>query len=377
MNTKKILAGFITSVMVAGFVIMNTKSFAVNVTDTNVNFEKIERNDLSQVMGIDTPISVNDYIVVDGSAVPLYCTFEDKNEAIDEIKLKSATLLSQVKNTYELAEDLNEENWKTYEEKINQYVTEFNLEGEYFDEYSNLLTFFDIYENEEQNNEIKQYSTMARSSSMMEELAVMLPYDSECELVKDFNEQALQTSEMLNQTRAYNLNNAIVYAEKYATSPNKTDYDYFSKDCTNFTSQILEAAGVSQVVYDSENSGWWHKVSTGLLGIKTHTHSISWIRASTFAKYMGIGLNTNNHWDFSASLQKGDFVAYDKAADGDVDHNAFVVDRDNYAANYNGMNYYDYKIAQHTNNYCAWTSSDANNWEKLEDYTCRFIRVRR
>ena len=378
MNTKKLLTGVITGVMVTGIVLMNTRSFASNMVNADVNFEKIQRNDLSQAMGIDTQISVNDYIVVDGSVIPLYCTFENKNEAIEEIKQKAETLLNLVKEKYSLSDDLNEENWENYREKVNQYITEYNAESEYFDEYSNLLTFFDIYENEDQNNEIKQYSTKARSTTMKDELAAMLPYDSESTLVKNFNEKALKVSEKLNQARSYSLNNAIVYANKYATSPNKTDYAYFSTgDCTNFTSQILEAAGVSQEVYDSENSGWWHKVSTGAFGIKNHTHSISWIRAKTFARYMGIGLNTNNHWDFSASLQKGDFVAFDKAADGDVDHNAFVVDRDNYAANYNGMNYYNYKIAQHTSNYCAWASSDTNNWEKLEDYTCRFIRVRR
>ena len=50
------------------------------------------------------------------------------------------------------------------------------------------------------------------------------------------------------------------YASAHATSPNTPDYYYFSHgDCINFVSQILEASGVSQDVYDSVYSGWWHK----------------------------------------------------------------------------------------------------------------------
>ena len=119
MNTKKLLTGVITGVMVTGIVLMNTRSFASNMVNADVNFEKIQRNDLSQAMGIDTQISVNDYIVVDGSVIPLYCTFENKNEAIEEIKQKAETLLNLVKEKYSLSDDLNEENW----EKLKQDVT--------------------------------------------------------------------------------------------------------------------------------------------------------------------------------------------------------------------------------------------------------------
>lgn len=58
-----------------------------------------------------------------------------------------------------------------------------------------------------------------------------------------------------------NLLNKIDYARQYALNPNHGPYHYFGirGDCTNFTSQILEAAGVAQEVYDSEYMGWWHR----------------------------------------------------------------------------------------------------------------------
>lgn len=61
-----------------------------------------------------------------------------------------------------------------------------------------------------------------------------------------------------------------------------------------------------------------------------HKHSISFIRADTFAKYMGIGYTTNNHKNFSQHLERGDIIGLDKQNNGDRDHMAFVVDRNNY-----------------------------------------------
>jgi hypothetical protein len=75
----------------------------------------------------------------------------------------------------------------------------------------------------------------------------------------------------------------------------------------------------------NENLGWWHRnvTSTGPIIYPEHKYSISWISAGT----------------------------------------------------YNGSTYYDYKVAQHTNNYHAWTSSSTNGWETLTNVT--YARVRR
>lgn len=54
-----------------------------------------------------------------------------------------------------------------------------------------------------------------------------------------------------------------------------------------------------------------------------------------------------------------------KNNDEDFDHVAFVVEADNYKANYSGKIYYDYKVAQHTSDYLEWTSSSKNGWENV------------
>ena len=92
---------------------------------------------------------------------------------------------------------------------------------------------------------------------------------------------------------------------------------------------------------------------------------------------MGIGYKTTSHYNFSANIQKGDFIAIDEDNNGQADHMGFVVARDSYSDNYSGKTYYDYKVAQHTNNYCAWTSSSANGWENAENNGQTYFRVRR
>ena len=81
--------------------------------------------------------------------------------------------------------------------------------------------FFDVYENDEQNDEIKNYINVTRSG-IDENLIILLPYDSECDAVQEFNQNALAISEKTRMMRGYNLNNAKTYATKYATSPNKS-----------------------------------------------------------------------------------------------------------------------------------------------------------
>ena len=143
-------------------------------------------------------------------------------------------------------------------------------------------------------------------------------------------------------------------------------------DCTNFTSQILENAGVSQEVYSSVYSGWWHKVTSHWYG-DTHTHSQSWTMADVFARYMGIGYTTTGNVNFSTDIQTGDFIAADFDSDGDWDHMGFVTDRKSYKNNH----YYNYKVAQHTPDYLAWTSSSDNGWDLAGSDGGTYARVRR
>ena len=241
-----------------------------------------------------------------------------------------------------------------------------------------LVGFFDIYENTDQNVEIRDlYEASIDPRAPMEiddedvlaEIDLLTPYTSQ-KLVETDDREA-------KQTIGINLTNAVTYAENNASGYNTPTYDKFSNgDCTNFVSQILEAGGVKQEVYSSENKGWWHKATSHWYGT-SHSHSVSWIRADTFAKYMGVSYTTTSNVSFANKLTKGDIVGFDKGSDGDWNHMAFVTDKKSTKTTYNGSTFYNYKIAQHTSNYCGWAQGGAaKGWTTLgsNGYTYGIIR---
>lgn len=162
------------------------------------------------------------------------------------------------------------------------------------------------------------------------------------------------------------MNGAIAYAQRYARTPNYGSYKYFDgADCTNFVSQILEAGGESQGIF------WWHKNQAG-----NHTHSRSWINANVFITHRRLRYTTTNHYEFSRQIRQGSIIAFDEGSDRQWEHVAFVVEADDYKANYHGKVYFDYKVAQHTNNYLEWASAPHVGWDSLEDkgYTYGIVR---
>lgn len=314
-------------------------------------------------------------ITINGNDNSLYRVFESQQEAIADIKTKIPNLLNTLAEEYSLSE-LSDSNWGEYRDAMYMLFDSDNRPADYNEsnaEFSTLRAFFDIYENKEKNDKIIQlYESSIASSAknvLNQELGILLPYTEP--LAQETIEQI-----RISQSRApINVSDAIDYATEYATSPNTPTYYYFSNgDCTNFISQILENAGVDQVVYDSEYSGWWHKRTSGFLGIGyTHTHSRSWTMADTFCRYMGVCYTTTSNGSFAANIQAGSIIAADFESDGDWDHMGFVTQRDNYIGSYG---YYDYKVAQHTSNYHAWASLSTNGWDNIGTNGGTYARVR-
>lgn len=317
--------------------------------------------------------------VVDGGSISvnnvensLYMVFENQAKALEDIKLKVPDLLNTLASEYNLA-PLSDSSWKKYRDAMYMLFDSNNKPNDYTEsnkDFRTLRAFFDIYENHQKNQEIMAvYNRLTTSrSSAIQELGLLLPYTEP--LAQEF--MSLTT---LTQTRAsFFLDKAIEYATKHARSVNFPTYYYFdSGDCTNFVSQILENSGVSQVVYDSVYSGWWHKRTTGILGYK-HTHSQSWTLADVFCRYMGVRYETTSHPNFSRNIVRGSFIAADFDNDGDWDHLGFVTARVNkYNTSYG---YHDYKVAQHTSNYHDWTSSSTNGWETVGPDGGRYARIR-
>lgn len=293
--------------------------------------------------------------IVNGQKMEIYKTFSSQDEAMRDINSAIPNFISQIAD-YGGIDVLNSENWHEFRSTFYEYVDNNNV-LESSSEYMALVKFFDIYENQEKNEQIHEYlqsnSANLSSDRLDLELAYMMPFSSELAQVANAN--------VLSTYSTFNKSKAIDYATAHATSPNKDDYYYFSNgDCANFASQILEYAGIQQIVYSDVSKGWWHITSTNILGIKTHKHSQSWTMADVFARYMGVSLTTTNHVTFASKLLQGDFIAADWENDGDWDHIGFVTSTASYVGT---CGYQDYKVAQHTSNYLAWASSSTNNWD--------------
>ncbi len=369
---------------------------AVNSTFSEYKLEIIEKTELtnenidhctSTVLLDISDININRFVNINGIENPLYCTFENQVLALENIKKEASVLLGLLESRYKLS-PLSNNNWKLYRIKMLEFYTipteQYNESNE---DFIKLRAFFDIYENEESNNEILNYinanklginefGVVLRDSITLVDLGLLFPYYAP---ISNLAENIVTSKNLIQPMSTINVQPAVDYATTYATNRNTPTYYSFSNgDCTNFVSQILEASGVAQVVYDSVHSGWWHKRVPGFLGIGwTHTHSRSWTIADTFARYMGITYSTKNHPSFSSNIQRGDFIAADFTSDGNWDHSGFVTDRASYSYAHNGSpSYYDYKVAQHTPDYHDWTSSSTNGWENTSDGRT-YARIRR
>lgn len=120
-----------------------------------------------------------------------------------------------------------------------------------------MITFFDIFENKYKNDTI-----IKKVNNDYVDLEYLIPFYSkfvENTLETGYSLDNLTQENLIKQKelgitpRATNLPNmktAINYAIKYAETPNREKYHYFSSgDCANFVSQILEASRVKQTVY--------------------------------------------------------------------------------------------------------------------------------
>ena len=321
-------------------------------------------------------ISVSNCVCIDGVNYKLYATFDEPECALQRVSDKCESLIKTLQNEYSLL-PFGSDTWINYRNAMYDLLDDDRCPTWYNEsnyEFSVLDAFFDIYENEFDNIEIiKNVNNFMASKSanvkqnICTELLLSLPYTS---LTANDTEVFAE----LNTTIAgFNRNAGIAYAIKYATSRNTPEYHSFTRgDCANFASQILEKGGVGQVVYSSQYSGWWHTKSVTRFGT-VHTHSRSWTQADVFARYMGVGYKTTSNASFSANIIAGDFIALDKTNDGNWDHIGFVVDKKSTKTN----GYYDYKVAQHTSDYLAWTSSSTNNWENQGANGGTYGRVRR
>lgn len=306
-------------------------------------------------------------ILINGIRNPLYCTFEDKEGAIEDLKLEIPEILTEISSDFKL-EEINSDNLEEYKAGLYNLPNENTFSQDTNLQRIKLVTFFDIFENYQKNDAILKYTNQTLSKGRIRAsqdqtfyLGMMLP--SYAPLAKDSEEIFSRQRSKVIARALPNVNAAINYARQYAVNYNISGYgiakggflNLVEMDCTNFASQILEASGVAQDVYTVDTKGWWHRNHNG-----QHTYSASWINADTFARYMGVGFKTTNHTEFSSVIDKGDFIASDQGNDGDWDHMGFVVDKDYTYRYYSNGDYYNYEVAQHTSGYVKWATD--NGW---------------
>lgn len=330
----------------------------------NNQYDSYCRNPLLEQIG---DIDRSQVITINGIENPLYCTFTDAEEALTNIKIEASDILSEISSAFSL-EEINANNWEEYFVGLYNLPVESEFAHDTNQQRNKLVAFFDIFENYQKNDDISSYAEQSLAKNKVRAsqndtftLGMMLPYYAP---LAQNSENTISTQRSIASTYALpNVTAAINYARQYAVNPNESEYgiakggpfNLIPMDCTNFVSQILEKSGVGQVVYNSDTQGWWHKNTNG-----KHTYSASWINADIFARYMGVGFKTTNHTEFSSIIDKGDFIASDPGNDGSWDHMGFVTDKDYTYRYYSNGDYYNYEVAQHTDNYLKWATD--NGW---------------
>ncbi|MCR4717077.1 MAG: amidase domain-containing protein [Lachnospiraceae bacterium] len=335
----------------------------INVKKTHIAFDN------SKALLNTKNISTKEIIVVQGIELPLLPTFDSDKKAIEE--LSDNQIVKAIKDIYGY-DVLSDNNWEDYRFASidiidNPKCPDWSAESD--EDYMQLIQFFDIYENKADNKETVRCAEGLGercNATLLREFIYMLPSESQKKIVSNTKFESLKANRPVN---GFNINAAVSYAAKYGPSSNTSNYaDFGDEDCTNFVSQVLENGGHSQTVTNNEKTGWWHKKKNN-----KHKHSLSWIRANSFANYMVVGYSTTSHTKFSSNIKKGDFIAADFTNDGEWDHSGFVTDK--VTTNNNG--YYNYKVAQHSPNYHRWVSEENNHWEGIGLVGGKYGRVRR
>jgi len=321
----------------------------IQVGTLNDKFEVSEK-----ISDIDT-VSIKNMVTIDDISIPFYPAFDNPDLAIENLIGKNKDFLGVLEKQYNL-DTLNSNNWNEYREACYDYGKEITEDSQYIDSYWSLLSFFDIYENDEKNNEIYKLIDSINSGAkysrqsdevIYRELYFALPYNEELK-------ERVSTYDVMPLASRYNVSKGVEYAQKYAVNYNPQYYDYDS-DCTNFVSQIISYAGVP------ETSGWYWESAT------KNGCSKAWRIADNFCKEFGIDYKNSKSFDtYSNKLSKGDVITYDMTNDGDWDHLGYVVAMGSQITDMGPLHFSfrNFKIAQHSNDYCKW--ADETGWYRLK-----------
>ncbi len=213
-----------------------------------------------------------------------------------------------------------------------------------------LLEFIDLYENDNANSAI---SALIADGDVAGALVSAPEAIGKADYIQPVEPAGANGKNGAASTQAsYNGSNAAAYAAKWATGYN-TNYPRYKLDCTNFVSQAAHAGGLAY------NNNWYHRRYGK--DLMAHQTSRSWRVAHDFVKQWGQRFRSRSFVSVSSRVEPGNVVAVDFAGDGGWDHLGMVTARSR--SKTGKIGYYDFKVAQHTNNYNRWVSDSKNGWE--------------
>lgn len=306
--------------------------------------ESIAKN-LTESLGYGNVIT-NGSLHIKSSELRLLVTFENRENALNNFKKRYETELKLIgeKAGFSVLDNSNHESWKI---AVNEYMEEGVISPE---KTWDMLAFFDVYENDEDNENIRTlanayFEKIKMKSSDSENVLAQIDAISPL-----YNDTLLERKKTHSSNRSMNLPSlsaAVEWANAHSTNYNRAFHYYAGKDCTNFVSQILWWSGIGMEDTGNEKLGWWYRIKGQP---NQYAASITWINANDFTRYMGRGRAISKWGTLLNELHPGSFIAADNGGDGVIDHNAFVT------AKRAG----EVKIAQHSSDYHKWSNS--TNW---------------
>lgn len=122
--------------------------------------------------------SVKTCLLIDSEEYDLYATFDDPAKALENVIAKCPDALSQLKKASFLLGELSNRNWERYRDALASTDIEDAQQAD------TLASFFDIYENDGQNDEIIKLAnkfsnaTGSKAEELYGRIMMMLPYTS-------------------------------------------------------------------------------------------------------------------------------------------------------------------------------------------------------
>lgn len=349
------------------------------------------------------PVIYTKGIRISDKSYNLYPEFENPDRAVNELWKCATKAIDYLQDNYDVS-SLSRNNYKEYQAYISSSLgDEAVLADETLEKQLCLMeNFLDIYENNDDNQEILEAvatvngnfegNTVQEVTQVVNELYLALPYNTGAteaieeaaervvaDVVEEYalpDSQAAQTqAELLaySGNSAFSVSKGITYAKKYAVNRNTAYTSFSGSDCTNFTSQIKRAGGVADHVEWSSGPNPYVKRDNSWYYTNANNYGTIWVNANKFAKFFGVKSTTKNFNTLSTKIKKGSFIGYDKTGDGGWDHMAFVTVKTESKKTTNGVTYYDFKVAQHSSNYHAYVSDEANGWEKLKKDNSKLV----